>query len=84
MDLEYSKSCGFSYGVKLVRGAYLEQEKEGALAKTASDPVWSSKGETDECYDYCVEYVMRHIQDSNINMMVATHNEESVKNAINM
>ena len=84
MDVEYSKICGFSYGVKLVRGAYLEQEREGALEKKAPDPVWSSKDETDECYDSCVEYLMQHVHSSNVNMMVATHNEDSVRKAINL
>ena len=82
MDVEYSVKSGFSYGVKLVRGAYLEQEREGAVTKGAPDPLWSSKAETNKCYDDSVEYIMKRILNTNMQMMVATHNKDSVKNAI--
>ena len=81
MDVDYSTRSGFCYGVKLVRGAYLEQEREGALLKGATDPVWNCKSETDQCYDECMEYLMEHIAQLNINMMIATHNKESVTKA---
>ena len=84
MDVEYSKKSGFAYGVKLVRGAYLEQEREGASLKGVPDPVWSCKAETHKCYDECVEYIMTCINRLKINMMVATHNKESVKRAVEL
>lgn len=84
MDVEYSLKSGFAYGVKLVRGAYLEQEREGALLKLAHDPVWSYKDETHKCFDDCVDYLMKHIIKSKINMMVATHNKQSIKRAVDL
>jgi hypothetical protein len=44
-DLEAAQKDGFILGIKLVRGAYLEAEKKRGV------PVWSSKEETDKCYD---------------------------------
>ena len=84
MDVEYSVKSGFSYGVKLVRGAYLEQEREGALLKGATDPVWSCLSETHQCYDDCIEYLIKHIPHFNIHMMVATHNKQSVQKAMDL
>ena len=82
MDTEYSRESGFAYGVKLVRGAYLEQEREGAIVKGAVDPLWPCKADTDKCYNECVEYLVQRMLKSKVNMMVATHNKESVRNAI--
>ena len=84
MDLEFSKASGFSYGVKLVRGAYLEQEKKGAEEKGAADPIWNTKQETDHCYDSCVEYLLKQVKENKINMMVATHNEVSIGRSLDM
>ena len=84
MDVEYSRKSGFYYGVKLVRGAYLEQERQGAVAKGAPDPLWSCKEDTDRCYDECIEYLMKRIVASNFNLMVATHNKESVEKTIDL
>lgn len=84
LDVEFSKASGFSYGVKLVRGAYMEQEKEGAIQKGATYPLWATKAETDECYDSSVEYLMTQAEGNKIHMMIATHNEDSVRKAIHM
>ena len=84
MDVDFSKASGFCYGVKLVRGAYMEQEKEGALEKGATYPLWATKAETDKCYDRSVEYLMTQAEGNKINMMIATHNEDSVRKAIHM
>ena len=84
MDVKYSIKSGFSYGVKLVRGAYLEQEREGAVLKGAPDPLWSCKADTNKCYNDSVEYIMKRIRNTNIQMMVATHNKESVRKTIEL
>lgn len=83
-DVEYSTKSGFCYGVKLVRGAYLEQEREGALSKGTPLPIWNSKPETDQCYNDCVEYLIKAISRKNLQFMVATHNKNSVENTIQL
>ena len=62
----------------------MEQERQGALVKGAPDPIWSCKAETDKCYNECVEYLMERIQKLHLQMMVATHNKESVKKTIEL
>lgn len=84
MDSEYSKNCGFYYGLKLVRGAYLEQEKEGAREKGAVCPVWSTKSETDECYNRNMEYLLRQVRGGKTSVMIASHNTSSIAKAMDL
>ena len=75
MDLKISKVNGFHYGVKLVRGAYMEQErKEGD-----EDPIWPTKDGTDSCYHSLVNLLLQHVKQGSVQVMVATHNEQTVK-----
>ncbi|GAA6063392.1 hypothetical protein JCM10212_002963 [Sporobolomyces blumeae] len=63
--LAHASSNGYSFGAKLVRGAYVESErKRHAASDVANDEpciVWNSKDETDECYDSCAAILERRI-----------------------
>jgi len=75
MDLKISKVNGFHYGVKLVRGAYMKQErKEGD-----EDPIWPNKEGTDSCYHSLVDLLLQEVKKGSVQVMVATHNEQTVK-----
>ena len=52
-ELELAAKEGFSWGGKLVRGAYIDSENKRADAAKVPSPCWSSIGETHECYDAC-------------------------------
>ena len=82
VDLELSRITGFSYGVKLVRGAYLQEETEKAVEKGYESPIWASKGETDHCYNHLLELLLQQVELGKLHVMVATHNEDSVRLAI--
>ncbi len=84
LDLAFSKTSGFCYGVKLVRGAYMEQERALAEEKGYEDPVWPKKAETDECYHGLLRMMLESVEERRVQVMVATHNEETVQNAIQM
>jgi len=68
-----SKSENFKVGVKLVRGAYMEKERERAIEKGYQDPIQPDKVSTDKDYDLAVEYCVAN----NIALCAGTHNEES-------
>lgn len=72
---ERAQQQGFKIGVKAVRGAYLEKENARAEYKGYPSPICASKRATDENFDACVRYVLKHID--SISLFAGTHNEES-------
>ena len=59
----------------MVRGAYMEQERDRAKDKSYPSPIHVNKENTDQCYNdglrYCAE------NNTNISLCAGTHNEES-------
>ena len=72
----------FYLGVKLVRGAYMEKECRIAHKHGLSSPIWASKAETDKSYHAAVDYCFKHL--INIAVVLGSHNEESMVQAINL
>jgi len=48
---ERAREKGYFLGVKLVRGAYMEKERERALERGYNDPIQPDKNATDTAYD---------------------------------
>ena len=63
--------------VKLVRGAYMEKEREHAEAEHRPSPIQPDKESTDRDYNAALEFCMEYI--ANIAFCNATHNEESCR-----
>ena len=68
---------GYILGVKLVRGAYMEKERERAAAKGYPSPIHESKEAVDADFDAALVYCLEHVQD--IAFCAATHNEKSCR-----
>lgn len=66
---------GFKFGLKIVRGAYMEIERARAEAIGYPSPIHPDKPATDKDFDDVIRYFMNNID--TIDFMVATHNEES-------
>lgn len=75
MSLDIAKQQGFMLGIKLVRGAYMEKERERAFDKGYTSPIQKDKAATDRDYNAAVEFCINHIE--TVSVIVATHNEES-------
>jgi len=75
--IDLADAEGFYIGVKLVRGAYLEKERERAAEKGYADPIQPNKASTDADYDAATSLVMSRLD--RVWMCVGTHNEASVK-----
>lgn len=76
---EEALKAGVYWGGKLVRGAYLEKERQVAKEAGRPSPVHDSKAETDADFDAATSYCIQNIGSCAI--MVATHNQSSVENA---
>lgn len=66
---------GWFYAVKLVRGAYMEKERDRAKEMGYPSPIHETKEDTDADYNAAVEYCLRH-RDT-MSFVAASHNEES-------
>jgi proline dehydrogenase len=69
-----AKEKDFYIGMKLVRGAYMEKERERAKEKGYTSPICKDKEETDKNYDAAVTYMM---ENTKMAIFAGTHNEES-------
>ena len=65
----------FIYGVKLVRGAYMEIERERAAEMHYPDPIQPDKAATDRDYDAAVAFCLDHLD--RVAFCAGTHNEKS-------
>ena len=70
-----AKKESFILGIKLVRGAYMEKEKERALDRNYPSPIQSSKENTDKDYNTCLKLVVDNIE--HVELCAGTHNENS-------
>lgn len=74
-SFEKATSKGYRLGVKLVRGAYLEQERKRAKLQGYPSPVHETKADTDRDYDRALEFCINNYP--HIQVFAGTHNEAS-------
>lgn len=74
-DYQRAASEGFTLGVKLVRGAYMEKERARANEMNYTDPVQPSKAATDADYNAALAYAIEHI--NHFAICAGSHNEYS-------
>jgi proline dehydrogenase len=81
LEKSYNKATIEKYilGAKLVRGAYMEKERERAQEKGYTSPIQIDKEHTDIDYDKAVKYCLEHA--NGITLFVGTHNENSCMQA---
>ncbi|KAI3362292.1 hypothetical protein L3Q82_012608 [Scortum barcoo] len=80
VDVELSRREGWYFGAKLVRGAYMYQERDRAKEIGYEDPINPDYEATNRMYHKCLEYLLEEIEHTRKpNIMVATHNEDTVK-----
>jgi len=71
---------GFKIGMKVVRGAYMQKERERELEKGYGSHICESKLVTDTHFNETISYILNHLSD--ISLFIGTHNEESCYMAI--
>ena len=63
------------YGIKLVRGAYMEKERARAMEKGYPSPIQATKADTDKDYNAALKVIVEHR--SVFSLCAGTHNEDS-------
>ena len=80
--IQVAKEEKLIYGIKLVRGAYMEKERKRAKSKGYDSPINSTKEMTDRLYNEAVEIIMNNLDV--LRLCVATHNENSCQIAMSI
>lgn len=80
--LQFLKDCydasverNFIFGIKLVRGAYMERERRRAIAMNYPSPIHINKEATDKDFNAATKFCIDHID--HVAVVVASHNEFS-------
>ena len=74
-DHQKTTEGGFLFGAKLVRGAYMEKERERAKQMGYESPIQPDKESTDRDFDLGIEYCVKNYK--TIASCCASHNVES-------
>ncbi len=72
-----AKRGGYLLGAKLVRGAYLEKERDRAADLGYTSPINETKEETDDMYNTALRFCVDHFED--LASCNASHNAESIR-----
>lgn len=78
-DAEKANLLGYKFGAKLVRGAYMEQERQRAADLDYEDPIYPDKAHTNSCYINMFEILLSQIEQRKCEVMIASHNEFSIQ-----
>jgi proline dehydrogenase len=73
--LKDAQEKNYIIGIKLVRGAYMEKERERASKIGYLTPINETKADTDKEYNTALGFCIKHID--KISICAGTHNEES-------
>jgi len=89
LDLEQANRQKFYFGAKLVRGAYMEQERSRASVLSYPDPINDDFEATTQMYHRCLDLCTKRINQLKsqglskmVGIMVASHNEDTIRYAI--
>ncbi len=73
--LQRAKEGKYYFGAKLVRGAYMEKERERATEKGYDDPIQPDKPSTDQSYDDALRFCIEN--KDLVSVCSGSHNENS-------
>src|SRR5690606_8489917 len=70
-----ARTLGYKLGMNIVRGAYMEKERERAQEKEYPSPICASKNDTDTMFNEVLTYIVNHLDE--MELVVGTHDEAS-------
>jgi len=72
-EIKRCRMLGINLGIKLIRGAYMNEERILAEEKSIESPIWPSIEETHKSYNDCLDSVFEDIKEDD-RLFVASHN----------
>lgn len=75
--LALASNQSFYVGIKLVRGAYMEKERERAKRRKLPDPIQPDKAATDRAFDAALQLLVEYAK--GVGVVVGSHNEASTR-----
>lgn len=84
-DLALAEKLHYIFAAKLVRGAYMTQENRLADDAGYESPINPSFEATSQMYHTCLDAVFKNMlkrQPDQVRIMIASHNEDTVRYAI--
>lgn len=76
-SLEMARKKGYHLGVKFVRGAYMEKERQRAQEQGYPDPINPTKEASDKMYNDGLRFAIDHVDE--ISFVAGSHNEQSAQ-----
>tara|TARA_B110000967_G_scaffold157917_1_gene163158 strand:- start:437 stop:1603 length:1167 start_codon:yes stop_codon:yes gene_type:complete len=77
-----AKQNNFKLGFKVVRGAYMEKERQRAKELGYKSPICDTKEITDALFNDTITYILSNLD--SIHLFIGTHNEESSQLALEL
>ena len=81
-DFNLAKENDFKIAAKLVRGAYMDEERRIALANGVADPINDGFDKTTAMYHSVVDYMLPLVKERQAGAVIASHNEDTVQYAL--
>ena len=76
-NLQRAKEKGYFIGYKIVRGAYMEKERERANEMNYPDPIQPNKEASDQNYNSGIDFMLANLDQ--VSAFFGTHNEKSTE-----
>ncbi len=78
LEVASAKQFGYNLGIKLIRGAYMNEEREVAQKGNYESPVWDTIEDTHKCYNQNMELIIKSMTQKDM-VFVASHNVDTVE-----
>jgi proline dehydrogenase len=81
-ELQTAKNMAYKYGAKIVRGAYMDAERQLATQKGYEDPIHPTKEDTTNSYYSVMKMALEAVTEGYAHFKIGTHNPNSVREAL--
>ncbi len=83
MEVLCAKTYGYNLGIKLIRGAYMNEERHSAQTHGYESPIHETIQDTHDCYNNNMKHILSNLA-QNDGVLIGSHNLESVELAKNL
>jgi proline dehydrogenase len=83
MEVRASSVFGYNLGIKLIRGAYMNEERHLAQEGGYESPVHDTIEDTHACYNANLEHIIENMKATDA-LFIGSHNNESIEKAVHL